>query len=191
MDQTALVKSDRDAGAHLMEALSRRKIPVTLFDWTYVPQLEEWQIVVATPWYDSKGPLTAYRALVDALQTAGVYAQVPMRRVSVRSPGDPLVKVLEREVKEKKEGFIHVLRFTDTHKTSQYSVMFAPIAGLGGAMLARRFSGIEMARTFLTEDIGVRSSAVEQALDEVKRTGAGSIYPVTLTTRQLRKLGLL
>ncbi len=43
-----------------MEALSRRKIPVTLFDWTYIPQLEEWQIVVATPWYDSKGPLNAF-----------------------------------------------------------------------------------------------------------------------------------
>ena len=48
-----------------------------------------------------------------------------------------------------------------------------------------------MAKAFLAEDVGVRSSVVEQTLDEVKRTGAGSIYPVTITTRQLKKLGLL
>ncbi len=124
-------------------------------------------------------------------QLADVYEQVPMRRVSVRSPGDPLVKTLEREVKEKKEGFIHILRSAEIHKNSQYSVMFAPIAGLGGAMSARRFSSLDIARMFLTEDVGVSSSVVAQAIDEVKRTGAGSVYPVTLSTRQLRKLGLL
>jgi hypothetical protein len=58
-------------------------------------------------------------------------------------------------------------------------------------MSARRFSSLDIARMFLTEDVGASSNAVEQAIDEVKRTGAGSIYPVTLSTRQLRKLGLL
>lgn len=191
MDQTALVKSDRDAGVRLMDALSRRGIPVTLFDWTYVPQLEEWQLVIATPWYDSKGPLTAYRALVDALRNTGVYERVPMRRVSVRSPGDPFVKTLEREVKEKKEGFLHILKYSDLNNGAQYSVFFAPISGPGGAVSARRFPNLDAAKVFLKDDVGVSVNLTEQMTDEVERTGTGSIYPVTLTTRQLKKLGLL
>jgi hypothetical protein len=78
------------------------------------------QLVIASPWVDSKGPLTAYRALVDALQKASIYEEVPMRRVFLRSPNDPLVKTLERGVKEHNEGFLHILR----HNRKEYSAVF-------------------------------------------------------------------
>src|SRR5260370_16499726 len=99
MDQAVLVKSDRDIGARVMEVLSRAKIPVTFSEWNYVPELEEWQLIIATPWYDSKGPQATYRALVDALQEASIYEKVPMRRVFVRSSRDPLANTLPRDVK--------------------------------------------------------------------------------------------
>jgi hypothetical protein len=41
MDQAVLVKSDRDIGAKVIEALSRVNIPVSLLNWAYVPELEE------------------------------------------------------------------------------------------------------------------------------------------------------
>ena len=47
-------------------------IPVTLLEWNYVPQLEEWQLVLATPWYALRDRRTTYKALVDALKTAGI-----------------------------------------------------------------------------------------------------------------------
>ena len=52
----------------VMDALSRAKIPVSFLDWEYIPQLQEWQLLIASPWVDTKGPLTAYRALVEALK---------------------------------------------------------------------------------------------------------------------------
>lgn len=185
MDQALLVKNDRDVGAQVMEALSGMKIPVTLCEWNYVPQLEEWQLVIATPWYDSKGPRTTYRALVDALQKTGVYERVPMRRVFVRSPEDPVVKDLQREARDQNQGFVHILQHGN-----QYSVIFAPHNGPGGAVQARRLTGIEDLQQFLTDDLHLRPIAINDAIDEVQRTGAASIYPVTLTTRQAKKLGL-
>ena len=71
MDQATLVKQDRLIEAQVLDALDRASIPVTLCEWNYVPQLEEWQLIIATPWYDSKRPRTAYRAVVDAFEKAG------------------------------------------------------------------------------------------------------------------------
>jgi hypothetical protein len=84
MDQTVLVKSDRDIGAKIINALSKVNFPITLWDWAYIPQLVEWQLVIASPWVNSKGPRTTYRAVVDALKKASIYDQAPMRRVFLR-----------------------------------------------------------------------------------------------------------
>jgi hypothetical protein len=56
MDQTTLVKEDRLIEAQVLDALDRANVPVTLCEWNYVPQLEEWQLIIATQWHDSKGP---------------------------------------------------------------------------------------------------------------------------------------
>jgi hypothetical protein len=96
MDKVTLVKSDIDISAHILDALSRTRIPVTFCGWRYVEQLEEWQLVIATPWLDEKGPRTSYRAVIDALIKAGVYEDAPMRRIFIMSPTDPVVQRLER-----------------------------------------------------------------------------------------------
>jgi hypothetical protein len=185
MDQALLVKNDRDVGAQVMEALSRSRIPVTLCEWNYVPQLEEWQMIIATPWYDSKGPLATYRALVDALQKTGVYERVPMRRVVVSSPDDPLVKTLLREAKEQHQGSAYILKHG-----SEYSLIFPPLYGSGGSVSARRFSSLDDLKQFLVDDLHLRSNSIDEALDEIRHSGAGSISPVTMTPRQAKKLGL-
>jgi hypothetical protein len=188
MDQTILVKNDRDIGAEVLEALSRVKLPVTLGEWIYVPELQEWHMILATPWYDTKGLRTAYSALVDALQSAGIYERVPMRRVIIKSPSDPVVKALQQEVKEQKQGTAYVLRHGD-----KYSVIFPAafsLAGTGGPVPVVRFSNPDDLRTFLAREMHLRASLVEDALDDVIHSGAASIYPVALTTRDVKRLGL-
>jgi hypothetical protein len=185
MDQALLVRNDLVAGAQVMEALSQMQIPVTLCEWNYVPQLEEWQLIIATPWYDSKGPRTTYRALIDALQNTGVYERVPMRRVFIRSPDDPLVKTLQREAKEQHQGSVHILKHG-----SEYSLIFPPLYGSGGPVSARRFSSLDDLKQFLIDDLRIRPNSIDAALEEIRRSGAGSIYPVTMTARQAKKLGL-
>src|SRR2546428_8752566 len=123
MDKATLVKSDIDISALVLGALSRTRIPVTLCDWRYVPQLEEWQLAIATPWYDEKGPRVTYSSVIAALQRAGVYEDVPMRRVFLMSPDDPAVRELEKETKIRSEGFIHVLRHGGPHNAEEHSVL--------------------------------------------------------------------
>jgi hypothetical protein len=187
MDQAVLVKSDRDIGAKVIEALGHGRIPVSVWDWTYVPQLEEWQLVIATPWVDQKGLRTSYRALVGALQKANIYSEVPMRRLFLKSPKDPSVKEIEREFRGRKEGFLHVIKHS-RHSGTEYSLMFAPLTQSGAAPI-RSFSDLASLKEFLSGELSLGLSRVEDALQEAGKTGASSIYPVMLTTRQIKKLG--
>jgi hypothetical protein len=188
MDQAILVKSDRDIGAKVIEALGHRRIPVSVWDWTYVPQLEEWQLVIATPWVDQKGLGTSYRALIGALQKANIYSEVPMRRLFLKSPKDPSVKEIEREIKGRKEGFLHIIKHS-RHNEKDYSLLFAPTVTQDGAAPIKSFSDLESLKAFLSGELKLGMSRVEDALQEAGRTGASSIYPVMLTTRQIKKLG--
>ena len=187
MDQAILVKSDRDIGAKVIEALGRVGIPVSIWDWTYVPQLEEWQLMIATPWVDQKGPRTTYRALVDALQKANIYTEVPMRRLFLKSPKDPHVRAIQREIRDRNEGFLHILKHARRGGT-EYSLIFAPLTQSGAAPI-KSFSDLESLKEFLSAELSLRLGRIEDAFQEVEDTGASSIYPVTLTTRQIKKLG--
>lgn len=190
MDKTALVRGDLEIGGLVLEALSRAKIPVTLCDWNFVPELDEWQLVIATPWYDSKGPREAYSRVIEALQDAEIYQHVPMRRVFVRGPEDPLVKALEREVKEWREGAVHILGDTGPQQKKHYAVIFAPFTGPGGAVPAKRLSGLEELREFLGNRLHIQRSSVDEAVAEVTRKGNASIPHVRLTPREAKRLGL-
>lgn len=190
MDKATLVKSDVDISALILEALSRTKIPVTFCDWRYVSQLEEWQLVIATPWVDEKGPRTTYQAVIDALTKAGVYDEAPMRRIFLMSPDDPAVQELEKEARTRNEGFIHILRHNGARSTEEYSVLFAPITGVGGPVPAKQFIGHDVLRNFLTGRLHLRRTAIEDALRELSDSGHASIYPVHLTTREIKKFGL-
>ena len=148
MDKETLVKSDIEIGGLIFDALSHAKMPVTLCDWRYVPEVEEWQLVIATPWYGKHGPHDTYLRLIEALQRAGIYEEVPMRRVFLVSPNDPIVQEMEKEIQTRAEGFIHLIRHADRQRDS-YSVIFAPISGPGGAVPAKHFSGLQALRDFL------------------------------------------
>jgi hypothetical protein len=187
MDKAALVRSDQEIEGLIMEALSRIKMPVTLLRWTFVPELDEWRLVIATPWYDLKGPLATIRAAFDAFQKAGIYEDVPTRRVFFKSPNDSVVKTLERE---SSEGTIHVLRERGSGDAAEYSVVFAPFLGQGGFIPEKRFPGTQELRTFLVGTLRIRQRLVEEALEELEHTRSAAIYPISLTERELKRAGL-
>lgn len=189
VDQATLVKSDQDIEGRVMLALSRARIPVTLVDWTYVPQLDEWQLVIATLWHETKGPREAYLRIIAALQSEGIYEDVPIRRVFVRSPEDPFVKALEQEIRLRTEGVV----FIDDHSSSgamkEYSLVFAPFAGRRGAVPTVRRHGKEELRAFLENRLHIPRSRIEEAFLELDRKGRTFIPHVELTARQVRNLG--
>ena len=190
MDKTALVKkSDLEIQGLIMEALNRAKIPITFCDWNYVEQLDEWQLVIATPWHDTMGPHEAYSRVIRAFQEAKIYEEVPMRRVFLRSPEDPLVKSLQKDASERKEGSIHILEHNGRgHKV--YTLIFAPYSGPGGAVPAVRFSALHDLSEFLDRRLHIGRSSIDEAMSELTRRGSASIFNVLLTTREAKRLGL-
>jgi hypothetical protein len=189
VDKTALVaKNELDLEGRILEALRRAKIPVTLFDSNFVPQLDQWQLVVATPWYDSKGPRQTYARIIDALSQAGIYQDVPMRRLFVKSPEDPFVKALERELKFPREGSIHITAYKTQPRG--YSVIFAPYTGPGGAVPSKHITSDDDLRDFLEKHLGIRTTVVTDALSELRRKGSTSIPNTQLTARKAKRLGL-
>ncbi len=186
MDKATLVKSDLEAEGLVIEALSRARIPITLCDWNYVPQLDEWQLVVATPWYDSKGPREANRLILKAFVKAGLYEQVPMRRFFVKSPDDPFVKALERERKFSAEGSIHIVKVGP----GKYSAIFTPYTGPGGAVPSVQFSNDRELRDFLQNRIGISTHIVDIALSELAARSNASIPSVQLTLKRVKQLGM-
>jgi hypothetical protein len=101
-----------------------------------------------------------------------------------------MAKALQQQVREPRDGFVHILKQAHAKNGDQYSLIFAPIAGPGGALPARRFSTLDDLRLFLAQDLHLRSSAIEDAIDEMKRVGASSLHPVSLAIRHAKKLGL-
>jgi hypothetical protein len=186
MDKATLVKSDLEAEGRVIEALSRAKIPITLCDWNYVPQLDEWQLVVATPWYDTKGPREANRLILNALVKAGVYEHVPIRRFFVKSPDDPIVMTMVRELKFRTEGSLHIVM----HAPLKYSVIFTPYTGAAGAVPSVQFSNDGDLRAFLQNRVGISPDYVDSALAQLASKGNASIPNVQLAAKRVRQLGM-
>jgi hypothetical protein len=191
LDKATLVGSDLDIGGRVMFALSRAKIPVTVCDWSYFPQLDEWQLIIATPLFDSRGPHEAISKVVSALEEEGIYSEVPIRRLFVKSPSDPLVKALQSEAKVQTEGTIHIVDYGRfANRSKQYSLIFSPYSGSGGALPARQVQGPDNLREFLEDRLHIAKSNVDQALTDLKRKPSTSIPHVRLTKREAKTHGL-
>ena len=190
MDQTPLVTSDIDIQGKVVSALSRAQIPITAVDWNWVPQLNESQLIVVTPLVDTRGPRETYARILDALTAAGVYQSIPIRKLFVKSPGDPVAQKLIEELKRTSEGSIHIEKNVTINGLPQYSLVFAPYVGSGGAIPSRHLSGDRDLHVFLERQVGVHSYVADQALAELARSGSVTIPNVQLSLRRAKKLNL-
>ena len=192
MDKATLVRSDYEIAGPVWDTIRRAKIPVTLVDWNYVPDLNEWQLVVATPWYDTKGPLEAYSRVIEALQKDGIYGEVPMRRVSVLSPNDSLVQTLEKEIRLRTEGSIYIAEHEGNKHNHQklYSVLFLPYTGPGDVVPGRMIASEGELRKFLETRLHISRSSIEDAMAELARKRRTLIPNVQLTIRDAKKFKL-
>lgn len=190
MDKDSLVANDLEVEGLVIAALSRAQIPVTAVEWNWVPQLHEWQLVVVTSLHDTKGPREAYSRIIEALSAAGVYQSIPIRKLFVKSPADPFSEELVRQLKLTAEGTIHIVRNVPGAGHPQYSVVFAPYLGTGGAIPSVRLQDDNELRSFLEKRVGIQRYDVDQALSQLPQKGNASIFNVQLNLRRARKLNL-
>lgn len=185
-----MVRTDLSIEGRIMLALGRAKVPVALFDWNYVPQLDEWQLVIATPWYETRGPRESNIKIIAVLEKAGIYKDVPIRRVVIKGLGDSLVKALTQEIQTSTEGVVFIDASRKKTDTKDFSLAFAPFTGPGGAIPLLHFDRDEGLQDFLKNRLHLGRSLVEEAMRELSLQGHTFIPNVPLTRKQAKGLGL-
>jgi hypothetical protein len=213
MATAALVDSDIEIGRRILATLSLASIPVTISLWAFVSDLQEWRFIVATPLVDTKGPLAAYSEVNRALHKGGVFDDVPLRNIFLKSPNDRVLKSLEKESRIVPHedfrvvnapiagsfvedayvytGFIHVVRLSNYSADHIiYSVIYAPYEGPGGAVPSVKQEGAEKLRHFLKNRLHIGPEWIDSALRNLGERGSASIPNVELKTGDLRRLGL-
>jgi len=213
MATATLVDSDIEIGRRIVAALTRASIPVTVYLWAFIPQLQEWQFMVATPLVDTKGPLAAYSEVNKVLQREGIFEDVPLRRIFLRSPNDRVLKSLEKESRAVPQEAFRVVNeqiagnfVEDAYVYSgsinitqseprggvepQYLVFYTPYSGPGGAVPTVRLQGREPLREFLEMRIGIRREVVQNAFRELAEKGDADIPNVQLSRWELKRLEL-
>jgi hypothetical protein len=104
MGSTPLVESDINKGKSVVEALEREHITVKAALWRYSSESDKWQLLVATPLVDQKGPREAYKAVEKVLTSTGESVSVPLWQISVASPTATFVQGLRQAIKTKEGG---------------------------------------------------------------------------------------
>src|SRR5258707_2218618 len=95
-----------------------------------------------------------------------------------------------RQLKRMTDVTIHVIRNKPGVNSTQYSVVFAPYPGTGGAIPSVRLHDDEELRSFLEKRLGISPYEVSQALNQLIQKGSASIFNVQLNLRKVRKLNL-
>jgi hypothetical protein len=85
-----------DAGAELTKKLDESGLPVTTALWLFVPELNEWRLLFASPEVGTKGPRDVYEKIQQVINQLGEKASaVPLSVVGLLDPNDDLVRLLK------------------------------------------------------------------------------------------------
>jgi len=212
MATATLVNSDIEIGRQIVTALTRARIPVSVYLWAFVPQLQEWQFIIATPLVDSKGPLAAYGEVNRVLRKEGLFDDTPLKRVFLRSPSDRVLKSLEKESRAVPQesfrivneqiagnfvedayvygGSIFIVKAGSSRPDPReyYSIIYSPRSGPRPPAPQLRKT-IEEVQQFLEEGLRMDKHTVDLQIAKL-RTGQSALIPVSLTPHQLRDLEL-
>lgn len=98
MDKTALVERDLQEGKRLIKALDEARFPVDAALWRYLPESQEWRLVIASSIYDKKGPREAYTLVQEILGKLPRTFGISLQNVSVISPQHDLIRRLHKAI---------------------------------------------------------------------------------------------
>jgi hypothetical protein len=210
MATATLVNSDIEIGRQIVTALTRARIPVSVYLWAFVPQLQEWQFIIATPLVDSKGPLAAYGEVNKVLRKEGLFDDTPLRRIFLRRPHDRVLKSLEKESRAAPQesfrvvnqqiggsfvedaylyrGSINIEESENLPRgitPSTYFITYTPYSGPGDSTV--RVNGLDDLRELLIK-LHISGDVVESTLRALPVKRRASIPNVQLRARDLKRL---
>ncbi len=95
-----MVDSDIRNGRELVRILDRKDFPLYGALWFYFSESDEWRLLLATSLVDEVGPRETYTRVRKVLsQKIKPSQRIPLKRISVLSPGDELIQLLGTVIK--------------------------------------------------------------------------------------------
>jgi hypothetical protein len=204
MATAALVDKDLDIGREILRALAKGRIEVTVAFWAYVPQSSEWQLFIATPLVDSKGPKAAYEEVLGTLHDAKMDSYLPWRKLFLRSPKDPVLKSLDKQ--KGLRGSIDIMEFENPRGSpSAYYVTYVPYSdetlrtfneAVGDRFVEEAYvygktwavTGLDRLRELLSKFLHVKQDILESVVEGLSIRKSASIRDVQLQPRDLKRL---
>lgn len=204
MATAALVDKDLDIGREIIKALAGH-IPVTVAFWAYVPESSEWQLFIATPLVDSKGPKGAYQEVFDVLHDAKMDPYLPWRKLFLRSPKDPVLNNLDKQRGLRGSIEITVSENIPTGSQSGYYVTYVPYSdeifrtfneAVGDRFVEEAYvygkvwfvTGVGHLRELLTKFLRVEPGVSESVIEKLSFSKSAAIRDVRLQPRDLKRL---
>lgn len=110
MAETTLVEKDVQAGAELIRALDKDGLNPVAALWYYLPESQQWMLVLASTLVDEKGTTETYRMIQKSLSRLQDAGDMSLDNIRVVSPNDSLIKLLQTALKT--VPGIHGIRFS-------------------------------------------------------------------------------
>jgi hypothetical protein len=188
MDKATLVDRDLRIGRDVIGLLRAADLSVDDAFWAYVPQVEEWRLVLSSARVKELGVRNSYLRMSNALHKSPLWNEIPLSRISLLAPDDDVIERLKDLEKHRYEGAIEIIKSDRKNGSASFLVFFAPYKGEGGAV---PLNGTLKLEEFLRDQIGINDSDIHTAFRELDTRGSYSFEGLRLTTAELRKVGLL
>jgi len=191
MDKGILVDRDLRIGRDVIGLLAAANLTVDDAFWAYVPELEEWKLVLSSPSVKQLGLHNSYLRMSNALRESPLWKEIPLSRISLFASDDNIVERLKALETHRYEGALEIVRSERKNGSPNFLVFFVPYKIPGGEAPALSLKGESKLEKFLRQEIGVSERALQLALNDLDTRGAYTFENLELTTAKLRKIGLL
>jgi hypothetical protein len=94
VDKASLVVELIEDGKRLIEALDAAKFDVKAAMWFYLPDTDEWRLIIASPFVDNSGPMKAYEFIQKEMEKLSPALGIKLRNIAVVSPQDRLISLM-------------------------------------------------------------------------------------------------
>lgn len=95
MAKTVLVSPDIDKGSKILRILDDAGLKVTVALWAFLPDYEDWRLILSSRKFDAAGPTGGYGLLHDTLDAAG-FSLEETPTVGIFRDSDPFIRSLRK-----------------------------------------------------------------------------------------------
>lgn len=95
-----LTESRVEAGVKLIQEADKGKlVNLTVVFWAYIPENEDWRLLVSTPSLESKGPKSVYKSLQSIIKRSGIIDELPLGDIALVNKKSSLIVMMKMAVK--------------------------------------------------------------------------------------------